>query len=182
MPGLSHYRNSPAGIKNHEPVYQNLFVVTLIPPAGIEGTQLSDQVISVSGIVSDPGNDAITQEYKFAQRSYASGRPQQTTMDISINFNLNVNDANQMYTYKTLKQWNDKIYDPATGTQGLKLDYVGQIIVEMHNRAGDVFKKITCLDAFPTSGLPELGLDNSSGDALQLEMTWRSDYWSDELV
>ena len=182
MPGLSHYRNSPEGINRREPLYQNQFIATLIPPAGIDGTLLSDQVVSVAGLITDPGSDAVIQEFKFAQRSYASGRPQQTTLDISINFNLNLNEANQAYTYKTLKEWNTRVYNPETGEQGLKIDYAGQIIIEQHNRAGDVYRRLTCFDCWPTSGLPELGLDYSGGEPLQLEVTWRSDYWVDELV
>jgi hypothetical protein len=182
MPGLSHYKNSPAGINKHEVLYANLFVATLIPPTGIDGKLLSDQVISIGGLNTEPGSDAITQEFRFAQRSYASGRPQQTTMDLSINFHINLNEANQAYTYKTLQSWARRIYNPQTGEQGLKIDYVGQIIIEMHNRKGDVYRKLTCLDAWITSGIPELGLDNGNGDALQLELTFRTDYWVDEWV
>jgi hypothetical protein len=109
--------------------------------------------------------------------------PAATSMDVAVNFSLNLNDANQNYVYKTLRDWYKKIYDPATGAMGLKKDYTGDMIIVEYNRAGDIYRKLTLNDVFPTT--PPTGLDGrdyNAADALAIDMTFRCDYWSEELA
>ena len=77
--------------------------------------------------------------------------PGQTFVDLTLNFTLNLNDANENYMYNTFRNWYKLIYDPLTGEMGLKKDYVGSMIVVQFNRAGDIFRKITLKDVFPTA-------------------------------
>jgi hypothetical protein len=109
--------------------------------------------------------------------------PGQTYVDLSMDFTVNLNDANEAYIYKSMQDWYKLIYDPATGEMGLKKDYVGTIIVLQYNRAGDVFRKITFKDAFPT-GNPTFAdeLNYETQDPAAVSMSYRSDYWIEELV
>lgn len=182
MAGLPHTKNSKASKNLYEPMHQNLFEVTFLAP-GIQGSELLiEHVNTISGLDGiNPAVDAVGQKYKFADRSYA-GMPAQTFLDVTINFSLNLNDANQAYVYKALQGWYKKIYDPLTGKMGLKKDYVGDIIIVEYNREGDIYRKITLLDCFPT-GQPT-GLDSrdyNSPDPLVLDMVWRCDHWDEEL-
>ncbi len=181
---MPHFLNNRASTKNYEPVYQNLFEVSIIPPQTISGGELLlEHVNKVTALSTDIGSDVVEQTYKFAKRSYASGIPENTTVDLQISFSLNLDDANNMYVYKTLRNWSRLIYNPLTGEQGLKKDYVGTIVVVNHNRAGDIFWSGTFKSCFPQGTLPAFDLDYSAGEKLELnDVTFRSDHWSEEIV
>ena len=182
LPHYSEDQTSKKG-KNFEPVQANLFEVTILPPDGVAGQELLLQhVKSISGLEAlhrDVG--PIEQKYKFSTRSYA-GMADQTALDITVAFTLNLNDSNQAYLYKTMRQWYRASYNPETGEMGLKKNYVGTMVIVQFNREGDIYRKITLDDCFITSGLPLTGtLDYSAPDAAELEVTWRADVWAEEL-
>ena len=181
---LPHYRNSRAGVNKYEPVYANLYEVTVLPPPGISGGELLiEHVNTISGLETEKGSDVVEQEFKHSQRSYASGRPTATTVDFTINFSLNLNDDNEMYVYKTFRDWNRLINNPLTGEQGLKKDYSdAKVIVTMFNRAGDIHWQRTFHDTFIVGNIPALDLDYSSGDPLALDIAFRSDYWTENQI
>jgi hypothetical protein len=183
MPGLPHYQNAKASSRWFEPFYGNLFEVTLMPPATVSGGSiLLEHVNKIGGLTQDRGTEAITQSYKFAKRSYAGGLPTDTVNTLSIDFSLNLNDANELYVYKTLRNWSRIIFNPLTGEQGLKKDYIGTIIVTNYNRKGDIFWQRTFHDCFPTGDLPEFALDYQSSDALAMEVKFNSDWWEENIV
>lgn len=182
---LPHYSNdqtSRSG-RQFEPVQANLFEVTVLPPAGVSDAPLMLQHInSISGLELYKAVDAVEQKYKFSTRSFA-GMPDSTTADVTVNFSLNLNDANQAYLYKTMRQWYNNQYDPQTGAMGLKKDYVGTIVVVQFNRAGDIYRTVTLEDCFITSGLPftnDLSYEDTAVQAL--EVTWRCDTWKEVLA
>jgi hypothetical protein len=101
-------------------------------------------------------------------------------MDVSLSFSVNLNDANSMYIFKTLRQWSDLIYNPLTGAMGLKNDYTGTIVISIFNKQGDVFRRITCKDCFPTKPISPMNLSYLSTDLYKIDdMTWAVDYWED---
>jgi len=165
--------------KNFEPVQANLFEVTILPPDGVAGQELLLQHVNTIGGLAALHKDIspITQKYKQATRSFAG-----TVDDVAINFSLNLNDSNQAYLYKTLRQWYRAQYNPETGEMGLKKNYVGTIVIVQFNREGDIFRKITLDDCFIISGLSFTdSLDYSSGDVQTLDITWRSDVYAEEV-
>lgn len=182
---LPHYTSrKEAGIGKEEPIYQNLFLVTIIPPTGVSGGDLlSAHVVNIAGMVTDQNAPVVEQIYKGAKRSFASGMIENTTVDLTLNFTSNLNENNQMYVYKILKAWKNRIHNPETGERGLKKNYVGQIVVEMHNREGDIFYRATFYDAFLNSALPEFGLDYSGGELINLDgLVFKSDYYKLEFA
>lgn len=182
LPHYSEDQTSKKG-RNFEPVQANLFEVTILPPAGVSGAELLLQHINTIGGLAALHREvaAVEQKYKFATRSYA-GMPDGTAVDITVNFSLNLNDSNQAYAYKTLRQWYRSQYNPETGEMGLKKNYVGTIVIVQFNREGDIFRKVTLDDCFITSGIGFTdSLDYSSADPQALEITWRCDVWSEEL-
>ena len=130
MAGLPHYNNSKAARNNYEPVFLNQFEVIITPPtaipvqAGNPGSSniLLEQVTRISGLQVDQNASEITQQYKFAKRYYAGAAPQRTGLDVDLEFEINLNENNSMYVFKTLRQWSDLIYNPLTGAMGLKKD------------------------------------------------------------
>jgi len=186
MAGLPHFKNSKAAMNNWEPVFLNQFEVNLIPPTGIDpgtgqsgGSLLLEQVKKITGLELDKNPGVVEQYYKFAKRRYAGARPETTTMDVTIDFEINLNDANSMYTFKTLRQWSDLIYNPMTGSMGLKKDYAGSGIVTIFNKNGNIFRKIRMPNIFPMSPITPMELDYQSQEIYIMSVTFAVDYWED---
>ena len=181
MAGLPHYQNSLFGINKYEPVYLNQFEVLITPPAAVLGGPiLVQQVTSITGLGVDKTPAATQQKYKFAVRNYAGAKPEQTVFDLTVNFSVNLNDANSMYVFKTLRQWTDLIYNPLTGAMGLKRDYTGTIVLSIFNKQGDVFRRITCRDCFPISPIGAMELDYAGTELYDVSLQWAVDYWDDQ--
>jgi len=181
LPHYSEDQTSRKG-KNFEPVQGNLFEVTILPPDGVAGQELFLQHINtITGLDLHREVGPVEQKYKFATRSYA-GMPDGTSIDVTINFSLNLNDSNQAYLYKSLRQWYRSQYNPETGEMGLKKNYVGTIVVVQFNREGDIYRKVTLDDCFIMSGIGFTNdLDYGAPEPATLEVTWRSDVYAEEL-
>ena len=180
---LPHFTQSRASTQRYEPVTPNLFEVTIFTPNGDDTGLILEHITSIGGLNAlNPEVSAISQKYKFADRSYASV-PGQTFVDLTVNFTLNLNEANDNYIYNMFRNWYKLIYDPLTAEMTLKKDYVGSMIIVQYNRAGDIFRKITAKDVFPT-GNPAAAdeLSYESPDPVPLAMTFRCDHWLDENV
>lgn len=178
-----HYNQSKTSVSLGEPIYPNLFEVTVITPFQSDPGLILEHVKSIGGLQGvNPSVDPVNQKYKFADRSFA-GMPSQTYVDLNIVFSMNLNSANEMYIYKMLRDWYALTYNPLTGEMALKVEYVGTLIVVQYNRRGDIFRKLTFKDVFPT-GQPEAmdSLDYDSSDPQELTMNIRADWWVEELT
>lgn len=182
LPHYSQDQTSKAG-RQFEPVQGNLFEVTILPPSGVaDAPLLLQHVNTVSGLELYKAPGEVTQKYKFSARSYA-GMPDDTTLTVGINFSLNLNEANQAYLYKTMRQWYNLAYDPQTGAMGLKKDYTGTIVIVQFNRAGDIYRTITLEDCWINSGLPFTNdLSYEAPEAATLEVTWKCDTFKEVLA
>jgi hypothetical protein len=149
MAGLPHFKNSTAGPAKYEPLYLNQFEVIITPPPLVSGkigfgnNLMLEHVLKVTSLpeYSGSGSAVVTQNYKFSQRAYAPAKPTQTYHQFNIEFEVNLNNNNDMYIYNALRAWGDLIYDPLTGRQGLKADYADATIqVTMFNRSGVIYR------------------------------------------
>lgn len=193
MAGLPHYNNSKAARNNYEPVFLNQFEVLITPPSAVTLANvrfngesiMTQQVKSVTGSLAvdiQPGAP-VTQYYKFAERRYAGGEPSTSDVQFSVAFEVNLDENNSMTMYKILRQWSDLIYNPLTGAMGLKRDYIGQMVISIFNKQGDVFRRITLNNCFPIEPLTPMNLDYEGGDTLyRLDTSWKSDYWQDQFL
>lgn len=187
MAGLPHYTSSKAAVNKYEPIYTNQFEVVITPPASIvppqgnpnNGNILLEHVKSVEGLGVDQNPGEITQQYKNAKRYYSGAKPGQTGFDLTINFEVNLDENNSMYVFKTMRQWADLIYNPLTGALGLKKDYTGTIVISVFNKAGDVFRRITCKDCFIMSNLSTMELNYTNTQIWPLRVQWAVDYFDD---
>lgn len=164
---LSHYNNSTAAVNNYEPVYLNQFDVIITPPTSI--TQninlLVEHVKSITGLPELTPTGTVKQYYKFASRSYASAKPEQTDAQLKIEFEVNLNEDNDAYIYNILRKWADLVYNPLTGRQGLKNDYVGQVYVAQSNKNGDIFREWRFNPVYPWS--PNRGAESLTQTKLE---------------
>jgi hypothetical protein len=188
MAGLPHFTNSKAAINNYEPVYLNQFEVLINPPSGIVDSAttfkgesiLAQQVKAITGLAVDIAPaQTVNQQYKFATRRYAGGEPSQSDMTLSMEFEVNLNDANSMSVYKILRQWSDLIYNPLTGAMGLKSDYVGSMSISIFNKRGDVFRRIRIPSCFLSEPINAMELDYETPAIYSINASWVCDYWED---
>ena len=187
--GLSHFRNSRVATSLWEPIYQNLFSVQLVPPTGLEDRSdervniILEGVQSVGTIAASKASSPVEQKYKFATRSYASAVPDSTTIDLQIQFALNLsydNGTPESYTYKFLREWTDLVYDPLTGRQGLKKDYVApSMTVTAHDRSGVGWQQWVLYYIFPTTPCPNINLGYQQTQLFEGSMTFRCDWWDE---
>ena len=190
MAGLPHYSSSKASVNKFEPVFLNQFEVTISPPTGVpviagnpgSANILLEQVTNITGLQVDQNSGEITQQYKFAKRYYSGAAPQRTGLDVSIGFEVNLNDDNSMYVFKILRQWSDLIYNPLTGAMGLKKDYTGNILINDFNKQGDIFRKINLRDCFPMSPITEMQLNYTQTSIYKIDVQWAVDYFDDVFI
>lgn len=197
--GLPHFKTSRVSMEMYEPVYLNLFTVEFQLPKGLTGTggiSDDDKNLLLEGVQNVKGLDtnknpgvANLQHYKFADRSFAASGTDKTYIDVSMDFEINVrgsaSGAPDMYTLKILRRWNDLIWDPLTGRQGLKVNYVAPTVtVTMHDKANQPFWQWTLYNVFPTTNLPTPELDYSKKTDLYkvTGYTLRCDYWDEVML
>jgi hypothetical protein len=156
MAGLPHFKNSKVGRNLFEPLYLNQFTVIITPPASINNNAIAEYIVEhvkdVTGLPEQAGTGSLAeQKYRFSKRYFAAAAPKETGAKLTINFEVNLNDANEMYIYNQFRAWANLVYDPLTGRQGLKKDYAplgASIYVGVHNRAGDIYREFTFSPVF----------------------------------
>lgn len=188
--GLSHFRNSRASQELFEPVYQNLYTVQIALPPKIGATPedtnlLLEGITNISGLQSSsfPTNLA-TQKFKWSERRFAGAKPEKTTMDVVLDFEVNVDNTPSVYTVKTLRKWCDLVYDPLTGRTGIKADYVAPwALITLYDRAARPFWQWKLYYVFPMTGIPEVPLDYSNEDVFKIVgFTLACDYWDETII
>jgi len=185
MAGLPHYRNSKAAMQKFEPVYNAQFEVLLTPPAAVTGwTLVMENVIKVGGIEVNKVPAVVEQKYKSAKRSFAGGIVDDTSINITLDFEVNLDDSNSAYVYKALRKWCDLIYDPLTGRMGLKKDYTGgPLIINYFNKAGDIFRQVKAPVVFPTTPITPIESDFTNNDIYRISgFTLRADYFEETIL
>lgn len=186
---LPHYKNFKPAVDKYEPMHPNLFKVVFQLPTKLAAKYteyidfLPGHINTVSGLQGiNPALDVVEQRFKWATRSFA-GMPSTTSIDFTIEFSMNLNDANQAYTYKILRDWYRLAYDPDTGYAGLKKDYTApQIDIYFMNREGDPYRHVKLIDSFITTA-PEAmdSLDYTSADPFSASCSFRCD-WFEEIL
>ena len=188
---LSHFTSSKVAMDKDEPLYKNLFTVTLNPPAALGFSDAEHNIVlegirSISGLITQPGIGATSQKYKWAERMFAGAAPGQTHLDLTINFALNMRPGtttNDNYTYKYLRKWCDLVYDPLTGRTGIKQEYsAGSMTVTMQDRRGVPFWQWILYNVWPDGGLPDPGLSYDATDLLEASLSFKCDYFDESIL
>lgn len=184
MPGLPHWNNARASYNYYEPIFQNQFEVLITPPPVI--TQnidlLVEHVLTVQGIpeITPPG--VVEQKYKFATRSYSAAKPENTVADLEIKFTVNLNEDNNMYIYNILRAWADLHYDPLTGRQGIKRDYVGEMAIVIYNKKQEIFREFKFVSVIMRDKLTPQTLDYNTEQLYEVSAKFRSDAWKERRI
>ena len=192
MAGLPHFKNSTAGPGKYEPIYLNQFEVIITPPPAVSGkigfgnNLMLEHVLKVTSLpeYAGSGSAVVIQNYKFSQRTYAPAKPAQTYHQFTIDFEVNLNNTNDMYIYNALRAWADLIYNPLTGRQGLKTDYAdASIQVTQFNRAGLIFRDFMFSPVFiGPNKMTETVLDYTSDGIYKLTVQFTADSYTESRI
>lgn len=192
--GVSHFRNSRISMSNWEPVYQNLWSVEIDLPAGVgadveTSNLLLEGVKKIDGLNTSKAIAAMTQNYKSSERSFAGSGPENTYLDVTLDFEINLmrnNDGTPTLTQvKTLRKWCDLVYNPLTGRMGLKQDYIApQVVITLFDKADNPYWQWTLFNVFPTTSItpPSLDYSNKNEPYRITGFTLRCDYWNEVML
>ena len=190
---LSHFNKSRVSKALDEPIYKNLWTVEIQLPSGVGSTTESTNILlegvrKVTGLDTTKVPGVVTQRYKSADRSFAGSAPENTFLDVALNFDINVqrNDKGTptLTQLKLLRKWCDLVYDPLTGRQGLKVEYTApQMVITLHDKAYNPLWVWTLYDVFPISGITPMELDfDQKTDLYKVnDFKLRCDHW-DEMM
>jgi hypothetical protein len=150
---LPHFKNIRTANTLREPVFQNLFEVVVDMPAVIRTT--GSQRILLENATSFTKLDFITptlgtqeQRFKYSTRAYLlTPNAEDTAPKFNIKFNINQNDKKSVEVWALMKRWYDLVWNSQTGELHYKADLVGQITVHIHDRTGEVIRRIDMINA-----------------------------------
>ncbi len=176
------------GTLPNEVIYTNLFEVSFILPT-ILTAQGRDPLLLLENATKIDLAEKLTgfeiaakeQRFKYSTRQFQT-TPAKTSGDITIPFQVNVNQAGSMEVWTTLKAWYDLLFNSQNGTLHYKSDLIGTIIVNQHDKKGVVLRRVTFQNC-QISKLTGWDLDWSTNEIVQtVNATFLYDYFVDEYI
>jgi len=187
---LPHIKNTQAGNNFYDPMHAAVFEVYFTLPVAIQDKFKDDEAILTEQVISVTGLDALqktvqagSQKFLGVDVSYLNPVLENTYADITITFNLNIRNATDAYVLKVFKAWEKLGYDLADGTRTLMADYVADNLrISEANRDGTVWRSYIFHKVMITNvqNIDELNYTNS--EARTLQVTFRSDWWDEDLA
>ena len=176
------------GTLPQEVVYLNLFEITFVLPVILQA-QGRDPLLLLENAKKAPLNltgdnfniDSKRQRFKYSTREFLT-TPQQTSGEIQIPFQVNVNQQGSMENWNTMKAWFDLVFNSQNGSLHYKSDLIGTIIVNQHDKKGVVLRRVTYQNC-QLKSLSGYEMDWSSQEIFDdLTGTFVYDYFIDEYI
>ena len=170
-----------------EVVYTNLFEITFVFPTiitaqGRSAILLLENATKIS--FENLTNFEITskeQRFKYSTRVFQT-TPSKTSGELTIPFQVNVNNNGSMETWSTLKAWYDLLFNSQNGSLHYKSDLIGTIIVNQHDKKGLVLRRVTFQNV-QISKLAGYAMDWATPDIINsVDATFLYDYFVDEYI
>ena len=181
---LPHFSNIQSHNKVWEPVYKNLYEVIIVLPsaiAAIHGTEYQTLLLENTIKISFPAYKDIApvdQRFKYSTRKFLTF-PADTSTEVTIDFNMNQNDAYQIFTWRMMKDWYDLVWNNEDGSVHYKKNIISDIIVHAHDKEGHVIRRVTYHNAQITNFTGWEELDWAGTDIAALQAKFVADYWED---
>jgi hypothetical protein len=187
---LPHIKNTQAGNNFYDPMHSSIFEVYFTLPTALQSTFKDDEAILTEQVVSVAGLDALqktvaagSQKFLGVDVSFLNPVLDNTFAELEIVFNLNIRNATDAYVLKILKAWGKLGYDLSDGTRTLMADYVADNLrIAEANRDGTVWRSYVFHKVMLTSitGINDLNYTNM--DARTVTVSFRSDWWDEDLA
>ena len=169
-----------------EVVYLNLFEITFILPVILQA-QGRDPILLLQNATKIDLNltefdiTSKQQRFKYSTREFLS-TPTKTSGEITIPFQVNVNQQGSMENWNTMKAWYDLAFNSQNGALHYKSDLIGTIIVNQHDKKGVVLRRVTFQNC-QLYKLTGFSLDWSSNNIQDnVSGTFTYDYFIDEYI
>jgi hypothetical protein len=135
------------GTMPDEVVYTNLFEVTFILPTILQAQKrdallLLENATKISLNLTEHDVAEKVQRFKYSTRAFYA-TPAKTHGNLTIPFQVNVNNNGSMEVWNTLKAWYDLLFNSQNGSLHYKSDIIGTIIVNQHDKKGVVLRRVT---------------------------------------
>jgi len=187
---LPHIKNTQSGINKYDPMHSAMYEVYFTLPEAIQSQFKDDEAVLTEQVTEVSGLDALQKTVGAGQQkffgvdvSYLNPTLDNTYAEITINFNLNIRNSTDAFVLKVFKAWEKLGYDLSDGTRTLMTDYcTDNLRIAEANRDGTIwrsyiFHKVMLINV---TGLETLNY--TSNDARILSVTFRSDYWDEDLA
>lgn len=182
---MYHFSSSKVSTSLDEPLYKTKFLVTFVLPPALRakfGTKMmSEQLIKMGGLTADKLPESVEQHFRYNSRRFI-GSVVDTKIDVDMMFEINVNKGGIIYPYNVLREWSYLGYDPQTGFQGIKRDYVGSCTVDVHEKGGQVLRKFYFPIFFPVKPLNEIDLNYTEEGIFQLNSVFAAENYTDKII
>ena len=191
LTNLPHIKNVQSGINLYDPVHRSIFEVYIEIPEALtqNGFTKEDSILLTQQVTNVSGLDALQKttaagEQKFygVTVSYLNPYLDTTAADITMTFNLNLRNVTDNFVLKIFKAWENLSYDLSDGTRSIKTGYISSgMRISEANRNGVGWRSYRFNHVMLT-GVTNLDtLDYSQNEAATLQVTFRSDYWDDDM-
>lgn len=182
---LPHFTNINTGLKLTEVVYKNLFEVQIILPEVLQGIYKDYSVVLLENTTSFqlPQYQQLgvqKQRFKYSTRLFLNTPESTSVEDLKLTFNMNVNDKKQIETWNVMKTWYDLAWNNENGTVNYKKNMVGTIVGYIHDKEGEILRRVTyhnCQPKMIAGWDGDIQWDQT--DIASINMTFVSDYWED---
>jgi hypothetical protein len=121
------------------------------------------------------------QRFKYSTRAFYA-TPTKTHGNLTIPFQVNVNNNGSMEVWNTLKAWYDLLFNSQNGSLHYKSDLIGTIVVNQHDKKGVVLRRVTFQNCqlFKVGGYDLDWASNGIIENVTAEFTY--DYFIDEYI
>jgi hypothetical protein len=187
---LPHIKNVQSGINKYDPMHSAMYEVYFTLPAAIQTQFKDDEAVLTEQVTEVSGLDALqktvgagSQKFMGVDVSFLNPVLDNTYAELTINLNLNIRNATDAFVLKVFKAWEKLGYDLSDGTRTLMADYcTDNLRIAEANRDGTIWRSYIFHKVMLTGVTGLDSLNYTSNDARVLTVTFRADYWDEDLA
>ena len=187
---LPHVRNVQSGINKYDPMHSAMYEVYFTLPEAIQSQFKDDEAVLTEQVTEVTGLDALQktvgagqQKFMGVDVSFLNPTLDNTYAELTINLNLNIRNATDAFVLKVFKAWEKLGYDLSDGTRTLMADYcTDNLRIAEANRDGTIWRSYIFHKVMLTGVTGLDSLNYTSNDARILTVTFRADYWDEDLA
>jgi hypothetical protein len=187
---LPHIKNVQSGINKYDPMHSAMYEVYFTLPEAIQSQFKDDEAVLTEQVTEVTGLDALqktvgagSQKFMGVDVSFLNPVLDNTYAELTINLNLNIRNATDAFVLKVFKAWEKLGYDLSDGTRTLMADYcTDNLRIAEANRDGTIWRSYIFHKVMLTGVTGLDSLNYTSNDARILTVTFRADYWDEDLA
>ena len=187
---LPHIQNTHSGANRHDPMHAAVYEVYFTLPEAIQSMGGDDEGYMTEQVTEVSGLDALqktvqagSQKFFGVDVSFLNPMLDTTYAEITITMNLNIRETYDAWLLKIFKAWEKLGYDLSDGTRTLMHDYVSESLrVAEGNRDGSIWRSYVFHKVMVTNVTGLDTLNYNDNEPRKLQVTFRSDYWDEDLA